>query len=76
MEILIELYVLDSIYSGADNPLVLQTDYTITYACQFQLQVYPFDLQECELNFHLLRVTEDLGVLAQVTKIFIWFNWN
>ena len=62
----------DSIYSGSDNPLILQTDYTITFACNFQLQIYPFDTQVCYLNFHLQRLTEDLGVLSQVNCWCLW----
>ena len=56
----------DAIYQGRDNLIIWEQDYTMTFLCQFELEFYPFDIQECYLKFILLRMTEELGVLVQV----------
>lgn len=42
------------IYSGEDNPLSSKRKYGIVYNCVFDLALYPFDVQECQMR---LRIT-------------------
>ena len=54
-------------YSGRDNPLVFQDEATLTFKCYFELRMYPFDRQTCFLVFKMKDMTEELGVLVQVS---------
>ena len=40
------------VYKGAENPIFYSRTYSTKFECDFQLQSYPFDTQECimELN--------------------------
>lgn len=42
-------------YSGAENPLLLKLDLSIISHCNFHLNKYPWDVQECRVE---LRVSE------------------
>jgi len=35
------------IYKGEQNPIVLNREYDMTFACNFDLVMYPFDTQFC-----------------------------
>ena len=36
-------------YSGAGNPITYRRTYKLPFACLFDLQLYPFDRQECRM---------------------------
>ena len=38
------------IYSGAENPFFYSRTYSTKFECDFQLQSYPFDTQECTME--------------------------
>ncbi len=38
-------------YSGKDNDLILSRVYTTGFSCVFDMNHYPFDLQECSMIF-------------------------
>lgn len=39
----------ESVYSGEDNPLQMEERQTISFRCHFELQMYPFDTQNCSI---------------------------
>lgn len=41
------------IFSGNENDIVAIRDYTTQFICNFNMQFYPFDIQECEMTFML-----------------------
>ena len=43
----------DYLYEGRQNPLVLSRSYTVTLTCRFELQLYPFDHQECPMKLQV-----------------------
>ena len=43
----------DYLYEGRQNPLVLSRSYTVTLTCRFELQLYPFDHQECPIELEV-----------------------
>jgi len=38
-------------YKGEDNPIKFSRKYTIDFLCEYDMAWYPFDLQQCQLNF-------------------------
>lgn len=45
------------VYSGKDNSLTIRRKYGTVYKCNFNLNLYPFDAQQCEMH---LRITSEL----------------
>lgn len=45
------------VYSGSDNTLTIRRKYGTVYKCNFNLNLYPFDAQKCEMH---LRITSEL----------------
>ena len=43
----------DYIYKGSENPMVLARYYTVTLTCGFELELYPFDHQECPIELEV-----------------------
>ena len=41
------------IYEGNENELILDRIYTTSFTCDFNMALYPFDVQECNLIFVL-----------------------
>lgn len=41
------------LYSGATNPIVGHRKYLESYACDFELSLYPFDEQQCYMIFKI-----------------------
>ena len=39
------------IYQGSENVLILSRVYTTTWVCEFDLTMYPFDEQKCDMIF-------------------------
>ncbi|KAG7169454.1 Gamma-aminobutyric acid receptor subunit beta-1-like 2 [Homarus americanus] len=42
------------IYSGEENPLSVSRKYSTKYACQFDLTLYPFDSQHCDIHLQIV----------------------
>ncbi|XP_071539015.1 uncharacterized protein [Panulirus ornatus] len=42
------------IYSGEENPLSVSRKYATVYACQFDLTLYPFDSQYCDVHLQIV----------------------
>ena len=40
-------------YSGKDNRISMSRTYTIDFECTFFIHFYPFDIQQCNMNFVL-----------------------
>ena len=52
-------------YSGGQNPLMLSRSYSMAFNCKFQLQWYPFDKQDCEIQLGVpLSVHKSLQIRA------------
>ena len=43
----------DKVYSGAENSLVIAHKYYAEYGCTFDLRSFPFDDQQCTMNFSM-----------------------
>lgn len=43
----------DHIYSGKDNTISITRTYNTDFNCDFQMEYYPFDIQQCTMNFVL-----------------------
>ncbi len=41
------------VYSGSDNPLTLSRVYSVEFLCGFAMNYYPFDTQQCQMDFVL-----------------------
>ncbi|XP_042877696.1 glycine receptor subunit alpha-4-like [Penaeus japonicus] len=54
------------IYDGEANPVTLNRKYSVKYACNFDLAMYPFDKQECHLEFTLSSAPRQYLVLQQL----------
>ncbi|XP_063614918.1 gamma-aminobutyric acid receptor subunit pi-like [Penaeus indicus] len=46
-------------YKGSENPLVLEMSLISTVNCNFQLHLYPWDEQECEVKIMVTNVLPD-----------------
>ncbi|KAK3850714.1 hypothetical protein Pcinc_042595 [Petrolisthes cinctipes] len=42
------------IYSGEENPLSVSRKYSTEYACRFDLTLYPFDNQHCDVHLQIV----------------------
>ena len=41
------------VYKGSENPLSISRVYSADFECKFSMQFYPFDIQQCHMNFIL-----------------------
>ena len=41
-------------YKGSENPLLFASNYILTHHCVFELYLYPFDTQRCEIQVHYI----------------------
>ncbi|XP_069159991.1 LOW QUALITY PROTEIN: uncharacterized protein [Procambarus clarkii] len=55
------------VYSGPENPISVRRKYSITFQCQFDLKMYPFDEQFCHLELTLLSASSRLLVFDEAT---------
>jgi len=51
------------VYRGDECPLVMQKEYFILFACDFNLAMYPFDSNVCTLEFEVSGVNKDYVAL-------------
>lgn len=58
----------DDTYSGRNNTLIMETEQTLKFTCQFQLQMYPVDNQNCFLLFTISGLNKDFGLLKKVRQ--------
>ncbi|XP_068223058.1 uncharacterized protein [Palaemon carinicauda] len=42
------------VYSGQENPLTMIRKYSTVYTCNFDLTLYPFDLQYCDMHLQIV----------------------
>jgi len=47
------------VYAGVECPLVLKKEYFINFACDFNLAMYPFDSNVCNMDFEVSGVNKD-----------------
>ena len=47
------------VYNGVECPLVLKKEYFINFACDFNLAMYPFDSNVCNMDFEVSGVNKD-----------------
>ena len=47
------------VYSGSENTLIMSRTYALTFSCQFDLQMFPFDKQTCPITFSVPQHLED-----------------
>ncbi|XP_069163863.1 uncharacterized protein [Procambarus clarkii] len=59
----------DDIYLGSENTLELRQMYTVAFTCQFLLQRYPFDSQECSITFSLVDLPPSFVLLLQIDDL-------
>ena len=57
------------VYKGTENPLSISRVYSADFECKFAMQYYPFDIQQCNMNF-ILEVITDLN-LFDICQLFI-----
>ncbi|XP_042858382.1 glycine receptor subunit beta-like [Penaeus japonicus] len=53
-------YIKAIMFPGSGNPLLLRQELSITFQCQFDLLWFPFDNQQCSINFRLNDVESKL----------------
>ncbi|XP_071540676.1 uncharacterized protein [Panulirus ornatus] len=60
------------VYTGPENPMSVRRKYSITFQCQFDLKMYPFDEQFCHLELTMLSASSRLLVFDEkaTTAIF------
>lgn len=51
------------VHQGNENQLMSLRKYTINFTCKFELQDYPFDVQDCAMIFQLKKPTRNEAVL-------------
>ncbi|XP_023345924.1 uncharacterized protein LOC111714922 isoform X2 [Eurytemora carolleeae] len=58
-------------YRGEENPLTLSRFYNTRFLCQYDLQWYPFDIQNCQLQLTMFGKSGDFATLeAEIINFF------
>lgn len=52
------MLISDVYYSGHENPLKLNREFTATLMCTYDLAYYPFDTQRCPIVFYIQFYTD------------------
>ena len=52
----LEELVNNHIYPGGENDISFHMSFTTEFVCSFNMDFYPFDIQECHMTF-MLRVS-------------------
>ena len=47
------------IFSGEENPVSSSRKYFTIYSCNFDLTLYPFDIQECYMSLQILSASNE-----------------
>lgn len=45
-------------YSGEENPLIISRVYYTNFICDFNLVLYPFDRQHCDMHLRILSASK------------------
>ena len=48
------------LYKGKDNQISISRVYSADFECKFAMQYYPFDIQQCNMNFILEVISNSL----------------
>ena len=51
------------IFKGSENKIIFDKGFTKTLRCIYQLQLYPFDTQECTINFQVGEYDQQIMIL-------------
>ncbi len=54
----------NEIFSGERNPFVYNRTYELTLGCNFQLQNYPFDYQNCYIDVSCFRILKKVLIIS------------
>ncbi|XP_042210813.1 gamma-aminobutyric acid receptor subunit delta-like [Homarus americanus] len=60
------------VYSGLENPISVRRKYSVTFQCQFDLKMYPFDEQYCHLELTMLSASSRLLVFNEAASTAIF----
>ena len=52
------------IYEGEESPIVMRREYLITFNCDFDLRMYPFDTQVCVMEFQINGIPKRYVTMA------------
>ena len=52
-----------NIFQGSENRIVFESSYTKSFSCEYQLQMYPFDLQVCTINLEVRKLEKSSVLL-------------
>ena len=52
-----------NIFKGSENRIVFESSYTKSFSCEYQLQMYPFDLQVCTINLEIRKLEKSSVLL-------------
>ncbi|XP_069168812.1 uncharacterized protein [Procambarus clarkii] len=62
-------------YSGEENPISVSRKYSTVYACQFDLTLYPFDNQHCDIHLQIVSgQVSFLEVHSNSTVVYLGSN--
>ncbi|XP_071530491.1 uncharacterized protein [Panulirus ornatus] len=46
------------LFLGEGNPLIVSRKYSTTFSCDFNLVLYPFDIQQCDMHLRMLSASK------------------
>jgi len=52
------------IYKGEESPIIMKREYLITFNCDFDLRMYPFDTQVCVMEFQINGIPKRYVTMA------------
>ncbi|XP_071514862.1 uncharacterized protein [Panulirus ornatus] len=47
------------LFPGEENPLIISRKYSTTFVCDFNLVLYPFDVQHCDMHLRMLSASKN-----------------
>ena len=59
------------LYKGKDNQISISRVYSADFECKFAMQYYPFDIQQCNMNF-ILEVICQCNIFLVTICLFIF----
>ncbi|XP_076031153.1 uncharacterized protein LOC143019399 [Oratosquilla oratoria] len=57
------------LFEGAYNPVIMSRVYSAVITCDFDLVLYPFDVQRCSMNMEMLSTTKSYLVFGNQSKV-------